>query len=268
MHSIRDRARKGLVSYGMTVSLMDPTMIEMAYCSGYDFVRIDCEHILFDNQILGNMLRTARLLSMPCQIRVDGWERITSFLSLEASGIMVPHVDSVGRAKKAIDMVKFAPLGERGMDGGARLLRYGGMKRSDYIERANGITDVIVQIESKKGISCIDDILSLEGIDMVATGKADLSQSLGVPGQKDHPDVLAAEEYIVKKALEYDKIPTLAAYTRDRVEELMEMGVRCFLIAKDETLAYKAIEDKINGIKHEYMTNNFREKYKMEIKYD
>lgn len=249
MQTIRERAKNGLLSFGMTVSLMEPTMIEMAHCAGYDFVRIDCEHILFDNLTLVNMLRTARLLGMPCQIRIEGTDRLTSLLSLEVNGIMVPHVESAEDARQVVNMVKYAPLGERGMDAGARYLRYGGMKRSKYIERANSVTDVIVQIESKKGMEHIDEILALEGIDMVATGKADLSQSLGVPGKKDHPDVLAAESFVVKKALEYGKIPTLAADTRERVEELAELGVRCFLIAKDEPLAYKAIENKLKTVK-------------------
>lgn len=249
MQPIRERAKAGLASFGMTVSLMEPTMIEMAHCAGYDFVRIDCEHILFDHMTLVNMFRTARLLGMPCQIRVDSLDRVTSLLSLEAGAIMVPHVESAQAAQQAVDLVKFAPLGQRGMDAGARLLRYGKMKRTDYISRANGVTDLIVQIESRRGIEQLDSILSLEGVDMVATGKADLSQSFGVPGQKNHPDVLAAEALIVKKALEYGKIPTLAADTRERVEELMEMGVRCFLIAKDEPLAYQAIEDKLKNIK-------------------
>lgn len=251
MQAVCERARAGLPSFGMTISLMDPTVIEMAHSAGYDFVRIDCEHILFDHITLVNMLRTARLLGMPCQIRIEGLERLTALLSLEASGIMVPHVENREMAQSVVNMVKYAPIGERGMDAGARLVRYGGMSRSEYIARANQVTSVIVQIESRKGLENIDQILSLEGVDMVATGKADLSQALGVAGQKEHPDVLAAEAFIVKKALEYGKIPTLAADSRERVGELMEMGVRCFLIGKDEPLAYKAIENKLKRIKGE-----------------
>lgn len=249
MQSIRERAAAGLPSYGITISLMEPTMIEMAHYAGYDFVRIDCEHILYDHSVLVNMLRTARLLGMPCQVRVEGLSRVTALLSLEASAIMMPHIENREMAMDAVNMVKYAPIGERGMDAGARLIRYGGMKRDEYIRRANSVTDLIVQIESKKGIEHIDEILALEGVDMVATGKADLSQSLGVPGQKNHPDVLKAEAFIIKKALEYGKYPTLAADNRERVEELMDMGVRCFLIGKDEPLAYKAIESKLKQIK-------------------
>ena len=77
---------------------------------------------------------------------------------------------------------------------------------------------------------------------MVATGRADLSQELGVPGEKDHPDVIEAENRIIRKALEYGKIPTIAADSKERIAELAAMGVRCFLIGKDETLLSGAIK--------------------------
>ena len=80
---------------------------------------------------------------------------------------------------------------------------------------------------------------------MVATGRADLSQELGVPGQKDHPDVIRAENDIIKKAVQYGKIPAIAADSPERVQQLYEMGVRCFLIGKDERLLSKAIEQNL-----------------------
>lgn len=84
---------------------------------------------------------------------------------------------------------------------------------------------------------------------MVATGKADISQALGVAGQKDHPDVLEAEAFIVKKALEYGKIPTLKAETPKRVAELKEMGVNCFLVGRDESLAHKALKNHLSAFR-------------------
>lgn len=240
--TIRQRAQQGLDSYGLTIDMMDPAVIEMACAAGYDFVRIDREHVLFDNATLRNMFDRARILGIPCQIRVNSIEDINCYLSLGASAIMVPHVESREQAQAAIDMVKYAPIGDRGMSGGVRAVRFGQISRAEYLQTANERIDLIVQIESKRGIEHIDEILSLEGIDMVATGKADLSQSFGVPGQKAHPDVLAAEAFIIKKALEYQKIPTLVAENAARASELREMGVHCYLTGHDESIAFKAIK--------------------------
>lgn len=245
--TIRERAKRGLRSYGLTVDLLDPVMVEMVAAAGYNFVRIDREHILFDNAALRNMFDRARLLNIACQIRVNALEDINCYLSLGASAIMVPHIESREQALAAINMVKYAPLGERGMTGRIRSVSFGGMTREEYLQTANDKIDLIVQIESREGIAHIDEILSLEGIDMVATGKADLSQSFGVPGQKAHPDVLAAEEFIVKKALEYGKIPTLVAENKQRAEELEAMGVHCYLTGHDESILFKAIKKNLKG---------------------
>lgn len=67
--------------------------------------------------------------------------------------------------------------------------------------------NLIVQLESRAALENIDEILSVPGIDMVATGRADLSQELGVPGQKEHPDVIEAENFIIRRALEHHKVP-------------------------------------------------------------
>lgn len=243
--TIRERAKKGLQSYGLTLDLADPSVVEMAWAAGYNFVRIDREHVLWSNEALRNMFDRARILGIPCQIRVNSIEDINCYLSLGASAIMVPHVGTKEQALAAIREVKYAPIGDRGMSGGVRDVRFGRISRSEYIATANDKIDLIVQIESKEGIENIDEILSLEGIDMVATGKADLSQALGVPGQKAHPDVLAAEAMIIKKALEYGKVPTLVAEDKARAEELKAMGVYCYLTGHDEGIAFKAIKKNL-----------------------
>ena len=247
--TIRARAKAGLVSLGLSVVLPHPSSIELAAKAGFDFVRIDCEHSYIGPVEMRQMLTTARLLGIPCQVRVPDLSNLTPLLGQEPAAIMVPHVDSAAYAHEAIGLCKFAPVGERGMDGGTRLMRCGGMKRDEYMDYARKAQDLIVQIESIAAIERIDEILSLDGIDMVATGRADLSQSFGVPGQKEHPDVLAAEELIIRKALQYGKIPTIAVEKRERMESLKEMGVRCFLIGKDETILDKAIQKKLEEMR-------------------
>ena len=86
--NIRKRAQEGLNSYGLTIDMMDDATIEMACAAGYHFVRLDREHVLFDNQTLKRMFDKARLLGIPCQIRVNSLEDINCYLSLGASAIM------------------------------------------------------------------------------------------------------------------------------------------------------------------------------------
>lgn len=250
--SLRARIQKGECCFGLSVVMPCPSVIELAALSGYDFVRIDLEHAMLGGAELRNLLTTARLVGMPCQIRVPELSGVTSLLGQEPAGIMVPHVESAKDAEKAVAACKFAPAGRRGMDGNTRFMRCEGMSRREYMDYSKQSMDLIVQIESWPALEQIEEILLLDGIDMVATGRADLSQELGVPGQKNHPDVIDAENEIIQKAIRYGKIPTIAVDTQKRIQELYQMGVRCFVAGKDEALLSKALEQNLQKVDFDY----------------
>lgn len=247
--NIKETSKQGLDSYGMYINLLDPTSVEMAAYAGFDFIRIDCEHMLYDNLTLTNMIRTANLLNIPVHVRVPSLEKVTQLLDFGVTGIMVPHVSSKEAALKAVNAVKYAPLGQRGMFGNSRYLNYGDINLSNYIQKSNDEVCLIVQIEDQDGLKNIDDIMSVQGIDMVATGRGDLSQALGFTGQVSHPKVLNTENFVIKKALEYGKTPVLLAKTPERVSELKEMGVNCFMICRDTVLLYNSIKEHLTKFK-------------------
>lgn len=243
--SISARADAGLDSFGLAVVLPCPSVVELAALAGYDFIRIDCEHAMMDASELRTMLQTARLLGIPCQVRVPDLASITPLLGQEPAGIMLPHVEGVSDARFLTEACRFAPLGRRGMDGNTRRMRCEGMTREAYMSYAQTNLNLIVQLESRAALENIDEILSVPGIDMVATGRADLSQELGVPGQKEHPDVIEAENFIIRRALEHHKVPVITASTPERIHALKQMGVYCFVIGKDEELLNTGIRTRI-----------------------
>ena len=249
--NIRKRAVEGLDSYGLNIALHDPSIIEMAARAGYDFVRVDCEHMLFGFDGLMEMIRTARLLGMPIQVRVTTLAQASALLDFGVTALMLPHVSSAEKAEEIVRAIKYAPLGERGMTSSSRALNFGEQKLSEYSRTANDEVSVIVQIEDKGGLENIDEILSVPGVDMVATGRNDLAQALGVPGQNTQPDVLAAEDMVIAKAVEHGKIPTLLVKNRARIEQLREKGVHCFSIARDDLLLYKSLGSTLAEMKGE-----------------
>ena len=240
--SIRSRALRGEVCLGLSVLMPWQFIPELAKAVGYDYIRLDLEHSYLSESEVRSLLQAARLCGIPAQVRVPDLGGITPLLGQEPAGIMVPHVSSAAEAQVAIDLCRFSPAGQRGMDGGTRLMRCEGLSRQVFMAYATDSQSLIVQIESREGIDRIDEILSLEGIDMVATGRADLSQALGVPGSKNDLAVLEAEEYIIRKAIEHGKIPTIAVDSRERFQQLYDLGVRCFQIGKDERLLIKALK--------------------------
>lgn len=243
--NIKDRASADLYSLGINIGLSDPVVIEMAARAGYDFVRIDCEHTLFDEGTLRVMIRMARILDLPIQVRLSDLSRASALLDMGVNGLMLPHVGSRTEAEQAVIATKYAPLGQRGISSASRALNFGQYKMKDYAKWANEDIALIVQIEDKQGLDHIDEILSVPGIDMVATGKSDLSQALGLIGQSSHPDVLAAEDLVIRKTLEYGKIPTLLVRSKKRMDELSRQGVRCFTICRDERLLYSAMVNQL-----------------------
>lgn len=241
---IRQRARRGEQSFGMVLGMTDPYILDLALHSGFHFVRIDCEHVLYDNATLRDFFDTARRIGLAAQIRVPNLHDIDAILALDPAGIVIPDVDSAEKAREVIDILKFPPIGRRS-SAVTRRVRLGEMTRRESMRTGNDRLNLIVQIESEEGIRHIDEILSLEGIDMVASGRSDIAASLGIPGERDNPLVMEAENYIIEKALEYGKILTLSVSNRERMQELYRKGVYCYSIGRDEQIFKKALKAQV-----------------------
>lgn len=233
---------------GLYVMAKDPTLIEFAKMAGYDFIRIDYEHILFSASELRNLIRTAKLVGLMVQIRVPNMGEITKLLDMGVDSIVVTDVNTVEKAKEAIEAVKYWPLGQRGMYPVGRCVW--GKSWPEYLETANNEVSLGIQIESVAAKPILDEIIGLEGIDMISSGKQDISQSAGIPGKVSDPVVLDMEEAIVKTALKHGKVPICMATSKKRVDELMEMGQQVFTVDMDYELirkAYKKYADELKG---------------------
>ena len=233
---------------GLYIMAKDPTLIEYAAMAGYDFIRIDYEHILFSASELRDIIRTAKLVGLMVQIRVPNMGEITKLLDMGVDSIVITDVDSVEKAKEAIDAVKYWPLGHRGMYPVGRCVW--GRSWPEYLAEGNNEVSLGIQIENIAAKPILDDIISLEGIDMISSGKQDISESAGIPGKVNDPIVLDMEEAIVKTALKYGKQPLCMATSKKRVDELMAMGQKIFTVDMDYELirkAYKKYADELRG---------------------
>lgn len=241
MINVVERAKRNMTSCGLYITIADPQIVEMAKTAGYDFARLDAEHGGFDPRTLAEMFRTARLLDFPLQIRMGMLENMDAVLSMEPAAVMVPDIRNPDDAKELARSTKFAPLGQRGMYSFTDAVRFGGMSRKEYMEYANNHIHTIVQIESLDGIKNLDEILRVPGIDMVSSGKADLSQAFGIPGQTTAAEIIKAEEKIVETALRHGKVPALFAKSPERIRRLYEIGVRCFITGFDIDICMNAM---------------------------
>ena len=198
---IKQALREGRTVLGINIGVPSPVIVELAACAGFDFVRIDTSHNGYDLPTVVNLIRAAEAAGITPMARVDNDPHlITNILEAGAMGVFIPDVSTVELAKEVVDAVHFSPLGDRGTYSAARVMRYGEISGAEYKRWSNEELLLGVQIESKAATDNLEAILNVEGIDMIGSGRGDLSNSLGLTGQKDHPAVLALEEKIFESA--------------------------------------------------------------------
>jgi len=203
-----ENLKKKKYSIGPFSKCSDPAIIECIGLAGFDFVIIDLEHGPNSIENAQNLVRAATIHKITPIIRVNknNESMISKALDIGAQGIQVPQINNVQSARDVINAARFSPLGNRGICRYVRAAEYSKKNKHDYFEESNKNTLVIIQIEGKKGLENIDSILQVDGIDIVFIGPYDLSQSMGVPGQTNHPKVLEAMRMVTEKANQYNKI--------------------------------------------------------------
>jgi len=178
----------GQPAFGVSVTFPAPEIVEMIGDAGYDWIMIDAEHGSHSPEDVYAMVMACELYGITPIVRpqVNQADAILRYMDRGAMGVQVPHVNTREQAEQAVRAVKYYPDGERGLGGGRKTY---GMSTSEFIEASNRETLVCVQIEHMEGIANLDEILTVEGVDVFFIGPSDLSQSMGFPGQRTHPEV-------------------------------------------------------------------------------
>jgi len=212
--------RKLLSGYpvlGVSVMFPSPQVVEMIGRLGFDWVLIDCEHGSLSPESVELMAMAAELSGLTPIARpwANTPEAILQVMDRGVMGVQVPHVNTASDAQRAVQAVKFHPLGNRGLAARTRPAHYGfGLSRASYVEMANRETLVCVQLEEEEALRNLDDILAVEGVDVFFIGPSDLSQSLGYPGQTDAPRVREAMDGAFSTIARAGKAPGSAGNTQ------------------------------------------------------
>ena len=209
----------------------DASMIEAMGVGGMDFVIIDLEHGPNDIVNLGGLLRAAEHSGMYSVVRVLNSHQIGRALDLGANAVQIPHIRSVDDAQMAVNAARFAPEGQRGVCRYVRAADHSQMNKTLYFSNANDIS-VIAQVEGKEGLSNLDAILEVKGIDVIFLGVYDLSQSLGFTGQVDRPEVVDALKEMITKCQNKGIPVGTFVESVDTAKRYRSMGVSylCYLV--------------------------------------
>lgn len=192
MISLKEKQKNRQLTIGSWITLGHPSIAEIMAKAGYDWLVVDMEHSAITLDQTQHLIQIIELCGVVPLVRVGENDPnfIKRVMDTGAHGVIVPMVNTKEDAEKAVDSVRYPPYGSRGV-GLARAQKYGA-DFEGYRDWNEKESVVIVQVEHVKAVENLDKILTVEGVDGFIIGPYDLSGSLGVPGQFDHPEMIAA----------------------------------------------------------------------------
>ena len=176
--------------------------------AGLDFFMLDCEHSDYSVESIHDIALTANALDVPVMIRVPNGTRdnISRALDCGASGIMVPMIKTPEQAEDLVRFSKYPPVGERGFTACSAHTDYAGGSHTEIMRQANSRVLSIAQIETRQAVERVDEIASVQGLDMLFIGPNDLSVSLGIPGDTTNPLEIEAIERVAAACKKHNKL--------------------------------------------------------------
>ena len=244
------KLRAGETVCCVKINLADPRVTEIAAMCGFDCLWLDMEHVPTDWQTVENQIRSAKIYDTDVMVRVarGPYSDYTQPLEADAAGIMVPHIMNLKDAKKVVWQTRFHPIGRRPVDGGNQDGAYCMVDFNEYLKTANVQRFVVVQIEDPEPLDDMEEIIKLEGIDMLFFGPADFSHGIGKPGQWDDPLIVETRKRIAKVARENGKFAGTVGSLQN-CKELEDMGYQFISIGADVVGLGIYFKEIISGFK-------------------
>ena len=224
---LRRRILAGETLFGAWASLSSPGSAELMGRAGYDWVVVDMEHGYTTESELLAHLTAIEGSGAAALVRPQSGERlrIGRALDMGAAGIVVPRLDTAEQVREAVTFLRYPPTGQRGVALLTRGARLGTVNHAGVAALNDDIVGV-VQIESPSALAAADELASIDGVDVLFVGPADLSHSLGIPGQFDDERYLGAMRTVVEACEANGKTAGILIYDPSLVAGLREQGFR------------------------------------------
>ena len=225
---------------GIWLSLASPYLSELLSNVGFDWLLIDAEHgpndvptILSQAQTIGN--RTNVVVRPPMG---EAW-MIKQILDLGVQSLLIPMIESVDQARAVVAATLYPPKGMRGV--GAASARASGFgQMTDYVKTANDEICLILQVESRAGLTALPEILKLPDVDCVFVGPADLAADMGYPGNSAAPAVQAAIDSALRAIVASGKAAGILTFDLAAVPHYLKLGVTFVGVGSDVALLANA----------------------------
>lgn len=232
--SFRSRVLSGQPLYGAFLMLASPLGAELAARAGFDWLVVDLEHGGGGEAELLAQLYAIETTGAAAIVRPASGERlrIGRALDLGAAGIMVPRLETVEEASEAVSFLRWPPDGVRGLALITRGARLGEVGHAD-VRSLNEQVLGIIQVESGRAVDNAEAIAAIDGVDVLFVGPTDLSHSLGIPGQFDHPTFTDSLDRVVAACRRHGKSAGILLRRPSDLDRHLELGFRFIGLASD-----------------------------------
>jgi 4-hydroxy-2-oxoheptanedioate aldolase len=225
--------KAGKLQIGLWNSLCSNIVTELVCYSGFDWMLLDTEHSPNELPAVMAQLQSVQRGTATPIVR-PAWNDtvlIKRILDVGAQSILVPFVQNAEEAKRAVAATRYPPDGIRGITTSGRAARYGRVK--DYVKKANAEICLLVQAETREALDNLEAIASVDGVDGVFVGPADLSASFGQIGNPQHPEVQKAIEDVAKRLKKIGKPAGILTPVEDEARRYIEWGYTFVAVGSD-----------------------------------
>lgn len=249
---VKRRLASGEVSLGAFFFEFATTGIgRIAASAGADFVCFDMEHTGWTIETIRMLIATTRSTDAIPMVRVPAtqYHFIARVLDMGAMGVMAPMVEDAEQARTLAAATKYPPLGRRGSAFTVAHDDYSGGDIVEKMQSANRETFLIAQIETAAGLRNVNEIAAVEGVDCLWIGHFDLTNSLGIPGQFDHPLFRDGVKQVLEACRRHGKIPGFMAGDVATGKKLLDQGFRILAYSVDLWLYQMALAQGLAALK-------------------
>jgi len=248
---VKQALAAGQVQYGTNFGqFRSQDVLKILAQAGFHWAFIDAEHGGFDLETIQDLCRIAPSVNFTPIVRVADlqYSLIARSLDVGAQGIIFPRVEDVALLERAVSWARFPPAGQRGFGLGAFHFDHETLTMPQMIQHVNDNTLVVLQIETKRALEMREELLAVPGIDAVMIGPADLSISLGVPGEFQHPKVVEAMEAIRDTCLKRGIAPGTQTRTLSLAKFWRERGMRFLGCSSDTGMLFERAKELIGAL--------------------
>ena len=243
-----EKLQQGGIVFGTELRSRSACIAELIGICGFDFVHIETEHIICNDESLENSVRAAQLTGAVPLLRIPTHDpgRILQVLDMGIQGLILPHVDTPEQAAAIIGAAKYPPIGNRGASYDSRAAGYGvGATKEEYFAAANRNVAVIPMIESMEGVKNVEAILDA-GADVIRIGRDDLSLSMGVA--QDDPKFKQAIRRVIDCATERGIAVGTGTKSVDCARRFIDEGYRMITYMADITILASVYKETIPAL--------------------